>query len=124
MILLLVGTSSAGKSSLAKALQKALPGYWQYMALDGFFSGMPEHYGGGINGPLSAIGFSYEKKDTDARISYGEIGERVLHGMISSATAFSKNGTDLIFDDMILDENHAKIWMEALADIESVTIHL
>ena len=54
MILLLIGTSSTGKTTLAKDLQKTLPGYWQYMALDVFFAGMPEQYGGGINGPLSA----------------------------------------------------------------------
>jgi chloramphenicol 3-O phosphotransferase len=124
MILLLIGTSSTGKTTLARALQKTLPGYWQYMSLDVFFAGMPEQYGGGLNGPLSAVGFNYQQKETDARISYGDIGEKVLHGMISSATAFAKDGTDVIFDDMILDEGHANIWGDALKGIESITIHL
>ena len=31
-VVLLNGTSSAGKTSIAKALQAALPGYWMMMA--------------------------------------------------------------------------------------------
>jgi len=59
MILLLIDTSSTGKTTLAKALQKTLPGYSQYMSLDVFFTGMLDQYGGGINGPLSEVGFNY-----------------------------------------------------------------
>ena len=94
------------------------------MGLDVFFAGMPEQYGGGINGALSAVGFRYEQKETDARIVYGEIGGSVLKGMISSAIAYAENGTNLIFDDMILDERHAKIWEEALKGVESMTVQL
>jgi chloramphenicol 3-O phosphotransferase len=124
MILLVIGTSSTGKTTLGRALQKNLPTYWQYMGLDIFFAGMPQQYGGGLNGPLSAVGFSYEQKETDAKISYGEIGEKVLQGMISSAIAFSMKGIDLIFDDMIIDEGHASIWKEALIGHESIVVHL
>ncbi|MBL4681127.1 MAG: AAA family ATPase [Pseudomonadales bacterium] len=124
MILLLIGTSSTGKTTLAKALQKTLPGYWQYMSLDVFFAGMPDQYGGGVNGPLSEVGFSYKQKETDARISYGVIGKKVLQGMISSAITFANEGTNLIFEDMILDEEHAVMWCEALKEIEMKIIQL
>jgi len=124
ILLLLIGTSSSGKTTLARALQAALPDYWQYLSLDMFFSGVPPQYGGGANGPLGALGFCYENKATDASISYGTIGEQVLLGMISSAIAFVNDGTNLIFDDMILDESHAAIWRNALNDIDSTTVHL
>jgi len=37
--------------------------------LDDFFSGMPEYYGGAINGPLRAVGFGYKQKETDVLIA-------------------------------------------------------
>lgn len=124
MILLIVGTSSSGKSSLSRRLQEVLPDFWQYMSLDSVFAGIPDRYGGGVNGPLSEVGFAYANKEIDASITYGSIGQKVLSGMIASALAMNAAGINVIFDDMILDKNHSRMWDAALADVESLIVRL
>lgn len=124
MILLIIGTSSSGKTSLSRRLQDRLPDFWQYMSLDSFFAGIPDRYSGGVNGPLSEVGFAYANKEVSASITYGSIGEKVLKGMISSTLAMDAAGINVIFDDMILDKNHSKMWEAALADVESLIVRL
>ena len=54
-VIFLNGSSSAGKTTLAKHLQKALPGCWQHMALDHFRDGLPDKYRG-LNAPEHTLG--------------------------------------------------------------------
>lgn len=124
MILLIIGTSSSGKTFLSHRLQEVLPDFWQYMSLDSVFAGIPDRYGGGVNGPLSEVGFAYANKEVSASITYGSIGQKVLRGMISSAIAMEAAGINVIFDDMIIDKNHSKMWEAALEDVESVIVRL
>ena len=124
MLLLLIGTSSAGKSTLARRLQDVLPDYWHYLSLDSFFAGVPDRYGGGVNGPLSAVGFAYANKAENASITYGELGRRVLTGMVAAAVAMESAGVNVLFDDMLLDAAHADLWKEALPGVESLVVRL
>ncbi len=124
MLLLILGTSSSGKTTLAKHLQGSLPDYWQRMSLDSFFSGVPSDYGGGANGLLSKRGFAYANKDTDAKIVCGELGHRLLRGMIDGALAIEAQGLNVLFDDMILDRVHADLWNRALPGVHSFAVRL
>ena len=85
--ILLNGTSSAGKTTLAKHLQQALPGCWQHMALDQFRDGLPDHYRG-LNAPQGTTGAAglnvvpntaHDLAFTE--VVFGEEGQRMLRGM-------------------------------------------
>ena len=86
-ILLLNGSSSAGKTTLALALQELLDGPWQHMALDHFRDGMAPRYRG-LNSPPGTPGHSglnVVPVDLDGErvtaIRFGDVGRRVLRGM-------------------------------------------
>lgn len=124
MIILLIGTSSTGKTTLSKHLQAELPGYWQYMGLDLTFKGIPADYAGGDDGRYAELGFAYADRDADASIIAGEWGHRVLEGMIGSAFEMDYRKVNVIFDDMLLDEKHAAMWRERLSEVEHLIVCL
>lgn len=65
-IILLVGTSSAGKSTLASALQAALPEHFLLFALDDVFRMVSPRWGGGLGGPLTPRTDSAAAQATEA----------------------------------------------------------
>ncbi|GAB4463824.1 MAG: hypothetical protein OHK0029_33090 [Armatimonadaceae bacterium] len=124
ILILIIGTSSSGKTTFARKLQAGLGGYWQYMGLDSTFAGVPPAYGGGHEGVLNREGFHYQDKATNARIVFGPIGERVLHGMIQGAVAMVNAGVPVLFDDMLLNERHAAMWRAVLQEVPHLVIRL
>ncbi|HEU5347336.1 MAG TPA: AAA family ATPase [Ktedonobacterales bacterium] len=115
-IILLIGTSSAGKSSLAKRLQEILPEPYLLLGIDDVFRMVPERWGGGLGGPLSAVGFRYDRTSEPGVITirYGAEGERILRGMHRAVAAFAEAGNNIIVDEMLLDERILVDWAEQL----------
>lgn len=115
-ILLLVGTSSAGKSTLAKQLQDTLSEHYLLFGLDDVFRMVSERWGGGLGGPLSVQGFRYDREAAPQSvvIRYGPVGWRVLDGMQRAVAAFAQAGSNLIVDDMLLDEQVLVGWAKRL----------
>jgi chloramphenicol 3-O phosphotransferase len=103
--LLLIGTSSAGKSTLAKELQAILPDHYPLLGLDDAFRMVSPRWGGGLGGPLSYHGFRYVHAPGSPTITirYGEVGGMVLAGMHDAVAAFAQAGTKVIVDEMLLD---------------------
>ena len=99
-ILLLVGTSSAGKSTLAKQLQAILPDHYLLLGLDDVFRMVSPRWGGGLAGPLSYQGFRYDHSSAPPTITlrYGAVGRAVLDGMHQAVAAFAQAGTNVIVD--------------------------
>jgi chloramphenicol 3-O phosphotransferase len=99
-IIILNGTSSAGKSSAAKALQRIADGFFLHIAFDTFLEMLPttlwKHPDGinfaqtdGPDGPLVTV----------------ELGSKVLaalSGMRSAVGALARQGNQLIVDDLML----------------------
>ena len=81
-ILLLVGTSSAGKSTLARHLQDDLSEPYLLIGLDDVFRMVSRRWGGGLGGPLSAQGFRYDREAAPQAqvIRYGPVGRRWNNG--------------------------------------------
>ena len=107
-VILLNGTSSAGKTTLAKHLQRALPGCWQHMALDQFRDGLPDHYRG-LNAPQGTTGAAglnvvpntaHDLAFTE--VVFGEAGQRMLRGMRRAMRAMIDAGVNIIIDDILL----------------------
>jgi chloramphenicol 3-O phosphotransferase len=116
-IVLLIGTSSAGKSMLAKELQASLPEHYLSLGLDDVFRMVSPRWGGGLAGPLSYEGFRYEHATATATVSirYGVVGRAILAGMHQAVAAFARTGSNLIIDEMLLEREILSAWARALA---------
>ncbi|MCG8352172.1 MAG: AAA family ATPase [Chloroflexales bacterium] len=123
-IMLLVGTSSAGKSTLSKALQAILPEHYLLLGLDDVFRMVSPRWGGGLGGPLSYHGFRYEPAPAGPVITirYGAVGRAVLDGMHYAVAAFAQAGTSVIVDEMLLDRDVLSNWARVLAPCQTYLI--
>ena len=105
-IILLNGVSSAGKGSLAKALQTIADEPFLHLTMDGFMVMLPEAY---EDHPDS---FTYETVNDDGKpsvvISTGPVGERTLHGMRHAVGALAAQGNNVIVDDVMLGGERAE----------------
>ncbi|MEM6710590.1 MAG: hypothetical protein AAF648_17580, partial [Pseudomonadota bacterium] len=86
-VVLLNGSSSSGKTTLAQALQRHSEQPLQYLALDHFRDGMPDQIRG-LNSPPGTPGHSglnvVPRSVAGQRlthIEFGDVGKRVLRGM-------------------------------------------
>ena len=112
-IIYLNGTSSSGKSSIAKALQEILDGYYLHTGLDHFYQTLPSRlvvFSDDTN-PPAADGFLWvlseeTKRTVDLRI--GPVGWSYWIGMCRAYAALASAGNNLIVDDVIF--HHRILW--------------
>ena len=125
-IVLLIGTSSAGKSTLAKRLQDALPEPYLLLGIDDVFRMVPERWGGGLGGPMSAVGFRYDRTSEQGAVTirYGAVGEAILKGMHHAVAAFAEAGNNLIVDEMLLDERVLVDWTRQLGRFQPYLVQV
>lgn len=122
-VIFLNGTSSAGKTALARAIQDESEVPFVYWGIDTLFGLVPPTWGGGRDGPLSRDGFWYDRtsRDEDGRprvvIRYGDVGRRMLRSGCAAAAAFARGGDHLVIDEMLLTPDLMPMWMEALAGL-------
>ena len=117
-VILLNGTSSAGKTTLAKQLQQALPGCWQHMALDQFRDGLPDHYRG-LNAPEGTTGAAglnvvpntaHDPAFTE--VVFGKDSQKMLRGMRRAMRAMIDAGVNIIIDDILLTPDFLRDYLE------------
>ena len=98
-IVLLNGVGSAGKSSIARALQAITAAPFLHVQMDSFLEMLPEAL------QNYADGFSYETVRQDGKpavvIRAGPVGEKTLRGMRHAIAAMAGQGNDLIVDDVL-----------------------
>lgn len=111
-VIFLNGASSAGKSTLAKALQDRLPEPYLHLGLDTCFGSIPDRWGS--TGEFSADGFAYEPVDSGLSLTYGPAGERILRGFHRAVTALVATGVPVIIDEVLLDGRVRDDWLELL----------
>lgn len=119
-IILLNGSSSAGKTTLARAIQVARREPWFHLALDQFRDGMPPAYRG-LNSPpgtpgargLNVVPVEHEARRVTA-IRFGDVGKRMLEGMHRAIAAFAAAGNDVIIDDLFLETDTLDDYLDAL----------
>ncbi len=94
-VVLLNGVGSAGKSSIARALQGMTRDVFLHVQMDAFLEMLPAECPGG---------FSFETIIEDGHpsvvISSGEAGKRAMRGMRLSLAALAGAGNHLIVDDV------------------------
>ena len=126
-VILLNGSSSAGKTTLAQMLQQILPEPWQLISLDQFRDGLPARFRG-LNSPTDtpgARGLNITPVEGDGRrvtaIRFGDVGERMLRGMRRAVAAFARGGDNVIVDDLLLEKAYVRDYVESLHGL-SVTL--
>jgi chloramphenicol 3-O phosphotransferase len=105
-IVLLNGVGSAGKSSIARALQTITTEPFLHVQMDAFLDMLPEAL------QNHADGFSFETVPEDGKpsvvIRSGPVGARTMRGMRHAIAAMAGQGNNLIVDDVIFNEEMAE----------------
>ncbi len=119
-VILLNGCSSAGKTTLALALQNQLKEPYQHIALDQFRDGMPGRVRG-LNSPAGDPGASGlnvvpEERDGEwvTHIRFGDYGERVLAGMRRTVASLTELGCNVIVDDLLFKRAYLDDYVQVL----------
>ena len=99
MIVLLNGTSSAGKTSLATALQRRWPGPLLAVGIDTVVYALPGRW---LNPPGWHEVFLYTGTGEDLRITAGPLGDRLVAGLHRSVAALAGEGFDVVVDHVLL----------------------
>ena len=106
-IIFLNGASSAGKTSLGKALQDVLTEPYLLLGLDTFFHAVPARWAGGPPGSYSQLGFHYvdlppEDGHPVRGIGYGPVGWQILVGFHRATAELIRSGNLVVIDEMLL----------------------
>ncbi|MBX3059320.1 MAG: hypothetical protein KF770_22855 [Anaerolineae bacterium] len=105
-IILLNGTSSAGKSTIAQALQTVMDGPYLHTGVDHFQLACPPGLVN-IQGDLAAepVGWEVVYRDDGLHsVRIGPIGRQLITGMYRMIAVLSESGINLIVDDVIWQE--------------------
>ncbi len=105
-IILLNGVGSVGKSSIAKALQKITREPFLHVEMDAFLNMMPERYWDHPDGLI------FETVQQDGKpavvIKSGPVAEQTFRGMRHAVAAMAREGSNLIVDDVMLENELAE----------------
>lgn len=107
-VILLNGTSSAGKSSIAKVLQEIMDEPFLHTGIDHFLERWPQQYHVVSNDPNLPLPDGYhwltspdESELQELRV--GPLGMQLIIGMYHAVAAFAAVGNHVIVDDVIFD---------------------
>jgi len=123
-VILLNGSSSSGKTTLALTLQRVLPEPWQHLALDQFRDGLPGKVRG-LNSPPGTPGASglnvvpvelNGQRVTEVR--FGDFGESVLRAMRRSVAELARQGVNVVVDDLLFKPEYLTDYRHALAGLD------
>jgi chloramphenicol 3-O phosphotransferase len=112
-VVLLHGTSSSGKTTVARAVQALTEEPWLRLGIDTFWSAIDERWM--EHGPRASDGFLWRE---DATIVPGPVGERIAAGMRAAIAACARCGNDVLVDDVFIDRRWLDAWRAELADLE------
>ncbi|MBL8894479.1 MAG: chloramphenicol phosphotransferase [Rhizobiales bacterium] len=101
-VVILNGVGSAGKGSIAKALQEIASRPFLHVEMDAFLAMLPEAY---FTHPDGLI-FETVMRDGQpcVDIATGPVAARLLRGMRRAVAALAAEGNDLIVDDVMLED--------------------
>ena len=117
-IVLLNGASSAGKTTLARAIQRLASQPMQLIALDQFRDGMADRYRGMNSkaGEPGARGLNVVPSSDSVRthLRFGDVGRLTLQGMRRTVAEFSRLGMDVVVDDLLLEPSFLDDYLRVL----------
>ena len=117
-IILLNGSSSAGKTTLARAIAALSERPVQHISLDQFRDGMAARFRGMNSRPgepgARGLNVVPTADGTQTALRFGDVGCRTLRGMRRAAAAFASTGIDVVVDDLMLEPAFLTDYLRAL----------
>ena len=122
-VIVLNGATSAGKSTLAKALQRRFAASgtpWLVIALDDFFARVPPEWFriGDHLGPHAEAGMVFEAVNGTIERRVGPFGRTVLSAYRAAVAAIARAGLDVIVDEVLLSEEDWEGWQRDLVGLD------
>jgi chloramphenicol 3-O phosphotransferase len=111
-IVLLHGTSSSGKTTVARAVQALAEEPWLRLGIDVFWTAIDERWM--EHGAHAAEGFVWLE---DATIAAGPVGQRLAAGMRAAVAACGRRGNNLLVDDVFIDPGWLEAWRAELVGL-------
>jgi len=130
-IIVLNGTSSAGKTTLATAVQDVMDAPYLLLGIDLIFDALPQRYvarlaPNAIPAPDAHEGFVWICTEPGGRgfreLRVGPVGQRLWSGMRHAAGALARRGNHVILDDVILDHEALVDYGTALDDVPTLLV--
>jgi chloramphenicol 3-O phosphotransferase len=112
-VVLLHGTSSSGKTTVARAVQALSDEPWVRLGIDAFWTAVDERWM--EHGPRASEGFLWRE---DARIVPGRVGQQLAAGMRAAIAACARCGNHMLVDDVFIDPSWLNGWRADLAGLE------
>ena len=114
MIILLNGASSAGKTSLSRALQAAHSNPLLYLGIDSFCEMLPKKYLWYAEQAHEGIAITKDTSGT-VTITSGPVGNHLFTTAPHIISAWAEHGHDLIIDEVILSKTYLEAYADALS---------
>ena len=126
-IIFLNGTSSSGKTSIVKALQEIMEGFYIGTGIDHFLDAAPDkiHTSSDGTNPSTFEGFLWVHPNGDTQVSEIRVGPVAFHlwaGMHAAVAALAAIGNDVIIDDVIFDSRVLKAAVNTLHDFNALFV--
>ncbi len=112
-IIYLNGTSSSGKTTLARELQKVLREPYLYLGIDLFIYMLPPGYWN-----HNPAGFTLLKSENGTEIKGGPVARRLEETMVKTIASLTGMGNNLIVDDVILNLEALKLRAKILENFQ------
>jgi chloramphenicol 3-O phosphotransferase len=123
-VILLNGASSAGKTSIGKALQGMLDETFLRGGIDNFWTMIPEKYVA-FDPPEGHPAFQglyvrtlKEGEHVSLELNPGPVFLKLIRGIHQSVAALAAAGNNVIFDDVMYYPEYVKSYAEVLQDVE------
>jgi len=121
-VVVLNGTSSAGKTSIAREFQElraARRDCWIVFGIDDFIAKLPGQWiqVDAWQGPFAEDGVRLDRDGDSARFRIGELGRRLLSGYRRSIAEIARSGLNVVVDDVMIEHHEWGEWRAALAGL-------
>ncbi len=126
-VVVLNGTSSSGKTSIALAFQElraARRDCWLLFGIDEYLAKLPGQWlqVDAWQGPFGAEGVHLDRDGDEAHFRVGAVGRRVLASLRTSVAAVARNGLNVLVDNVTIDGNSWDDWRAALEGIPTTWV--
>ena len=128
-VVVLNGTSSSGKSTLAAALRRRLEAddeCWVVYGQDDFTPKLPPSWikAGKHVGRHADDGFALEVTDGTFDLRVGPVGRQILAAFRGAVVAAAREGLDVIVDEVILTQDEWDDWQVRLDGIDTTWVRV